>query len=328
MKLKRIIFIYTVWFVVYSHTLASASDMPMPLVNTDWLADNIEQVHILDVRKENQSFTAKPVFKKDKKTASEYLIKVGGHIPNAKFILYENVRSEQKVEAATIKYMLPGKSKFEALVQGAGINDDKPIIIVSNAENEFDLTMAARVYWQMKYYGQSEVAILDGGTAQWLSEGREFSTSPVASSTSIGNWKAKSEHHELLASSEDVGAAIDKNIQLIDVRPLGQYLGIHKSSKVGKYGHIPTAKSYPTELMTTNSYPVKFSSIAQLQETINALNIKPDVNSITYCNSGHMAAGGWFVMYALLGNENVKLYDGSMHQWAIEKRPVVKMKME
>ena len=81
-------------------------------------------------------------------------------------------------------------------------------------------------------------------------------------------------------------------------------------------------------LLANKKFPAKFSSITQLQETSDAIKLTSNVTSITYCNSGHMAAGGWFVMYALLGNENVKLYDGSMHQWALEKRPVVKMKME
>ena len=192
--------------------------------------------------------------------------------------------------------------------------------------SESDVTMAARVYWQIKYYGQEEIAILDGGTAQWLIDG--YDISPISSKISTGNWKVKVERRELLASSEDVVAAMDKDIQLVDIRPLGQYLGVHKSSKVDKNGHIPSAKSFPTELITNKKMPVKFLSISQLQETFNALGIKSDTNSITYCNSGHMAAGGWFAMYALLGNENVKLYDGSMHQWTLEKRPVVSMKIE
>lgn len=52
----------------------------------------------------------------------------------------------------------------------------------------------------------------------------------------------------------------------------------------------------------------------ELLEVFGALDIKSNLGCITCRKSGHMAAGGWFVMYAFLGNENVKLYDGSMHQ--------------
>jgi thiosulfate/3-mercaptopyruvate sulfurtransferase len=58
------------------------------------------------------------------------------------------------------------------------------------------------------------------------------------------------------------------------------------------------------------------------------LGVDSTANMITYCNSGQFASASWFVFSELLGNDNVKLYDGSMHQWSIEKRPVVKMEME
>ena len=62
--------------------------------------------------------------------------------------------------------------------------------------------------------------------------------------------------------------------------------------------------------------------------TAAELGIDSGGKIITYCNSGQLAAASWFVFSELLGNKNVSLYDGSMHQWAVEKRPVVKMKME
>ncbi|MDH5396071.1 MAG: rhodanese-like domain-containing protein, partial [Gammaproteobacteria bacterium] len=58
------------------------------------------------------------------------------------------------------------------------------------------------------------------------------------------------------------------------------------------------------------------------------MGITTDKNSITYCNSGHLATGSWFVLSEILGNKNVKMYDGSMHQWTLEKHDVTKMKME
>lgn len=303
------------------------ADLPMPLVETQWLSKNLDQTFILDVRNSAESFTAKPVYEKDKVTGKSNLIKVGGHIPGANFILYKPIRGEQNISGATIKYMLPNKSSFEHLMQQAGLNADSYIVIATNAENDFDVTMAARVYWQFKYFGHDEISILDGGTAQWISDGYEISS--ASSTHSAGNWRAKEEREELLANSNDVVAAInDKSTQLIDVRSLGQYLGASKSSKVSEKGHIQSAKNYPIELMVSRKLPVKFSSMSELLEVSNALDINSNLGSITYCNSGHLAAGGWFVMYALLGNENVKLYDGSMHQWTIEKRPIVKMIIE
>lgn len=65
-----------------------------------------------------------------------------------------------------------------------------------------------------------------------------------------------------------------------------------------------------------------------IQQMADELGINTKANIITYCNSGQFASASWFVFSELMGKTNVKLYDGSMHQWAVEKRPVVKMKME
>ena len=44
---------------------------------------------------------------------------------------------------------------------------------------------------------------------------------------------------------------------------------------------------------------------------------------IPFCNTGQAAATDWFVLSEILGRPNVKLYDGSMSEWAGDpNRPV------
>ena len=124
------------------------------------------------------------------------------------------------------------------------------------------------------------------------------------------------------------GPSEDKNTQLVDTRSLGFYLGVQKKSYVRRKGHIPGAKVFPDELLTTAEPPVRFTEAEELQELAQELGIDTTANLITYCNSGQLASGSWFVISELLGNKNVKLYDGSMHQWSVEKRPLINMKME
>ncbi|MDH5599878.1 MAG: rhodanese-like domain-containing protein, partial [Gammaproteobacteria bacterium] len=130
------------------------------------------------------------------------------------------------------------------------------------------------------------------------------------------------------ATSEEVATAIKDKAQLVDTRMISLYLGTwRKKSYVFANGHIPGAKSYPNELLTS-TMPAKFISNADSKAMFLQLGINPDEKAITYCNSGHLATGSWFVLSELMGNKNVKLYDGSMHQWTLEKRDVVKLKME
>ena len=306
---------------------ATASELPSPLVETNWLANNIHDVTIIDVRADQTSFTSEPKYKKDKKSGKLTLIRVGGHIPGARLVRYKNVRGVKTINNVKIKHMLPSKSDFEKLMRKTGTNQNDNIVIATNAESNFDLTMASRMYWQLKYFGHDKVAILNGGTAQWLLDNRKYSTK--ASNSSDGNWTAKKERQELLADSDEVLSAIENDmVQLVDVRPLGQYLGTYKSSKVKDKGHIPTAKTFPVDLTASRSMPVVFSSTEELLKIISALGINSKDAAITYCNSGHMASGAWFVLHEILGNQKAKLYDGSMHQWTKEKRPVVSMIME
>jgi|GEM_PF-3162347 len=61
---------------------------------------------------------------------------------------------------------------------------------------------------------------------------------------------------------------------------------------------------------------------------IEILMILSTVSAKTWGVNAVTASGGWFIQHELLGNKNVKLYDGSMHEWTLEKRPVKEMVME
>jgi len=308
--------------------VALAASLPSALVETDWLAKNASKVTILDVRKDVKSFTAKPVFTMDKKTKKKKLVKIGGHIPGASLVNYGKLRDKTKIGGKTVTRMIVGKDVFSKLMQDAGVNKDSVIVIVSKGENDGDVTEATRLYWQLKYYGHDNIAILNGGMGQWLKDRRKISIK--ASKVKKGNWVATAERKEILATSEDVAAAVkSKDTQLMDTRSLSLYLGTwRKKSYVFADGHIPGAKVFPTELLTQPKAPARFVATKELKTMAEQMGLDTSAKTITYCNSGHLATGMWFVMSELMGNKNTKMYDGSMHQWTLEKRPTVKMKME
>jgi len=324
MKLFRGLFISLMGF--FWANIALAGSLPGPLVETDWLAKNKNNVVILDVRKDVKSFSKKPVFKKDKKTGKSKLRKVAGHIPGSTLVKYKNLRTKIKVDGRTVQKMSVSKSAFEKVMQNAGVNKDSAVVIVYKGENNGDLTMATRFYWQMKYFGHDNMAILNGGMAQWIIDKREVSSK--ASKAKKGNWLATAERKEILATSKDVAAAVKAKSQLVDTRAISLYFGTwRKKSYVYANGHIPGAKPYPNELLSS-TMPAKFLKVSDSKSLFEQLGISVDKKSITYCNSGHLATGSWFVLSELMGNKNVKMYDGSMHQWTLEKRDVTKLKME
>lgn len=320
MNIVRTLFLIILLLLFSCHI--NATNLSDPLVNTVWLAKNLDRVVVLDVRPNTRNFYAAPVFRMNNKTGNKQLVKVGGHIPGARHIPYQKIRTTKKVNGLAIKKLIPEKKSFESLLQQAGVNSNSVIVIVTNAETVSDLNAAARMYWQLKYYGHGSVAILDGGMAQWLLDGHEIASKPV--DYKAGDWQVTKERSALLATSVEVAQAIDnKNTQLLDVRSLDQYLGANNTR-----GHIPKAKFFPVDLISNGRLPVKFASIKALNELVTAFNVDTQKEVITYCNSGHMASGSWFVMHALLGNEMTALYDGSMTQWNAEKRPTVRMQFQ
>lgn len=305
-----------------------AVNLPGPLVEDRWLAGNSRHVIILDVRKDVKSFTSRPVYKRDKKTGKLKFSRVGGHIPGAVLVNYKKVRAKRKIGSKTVTRMLPQKADFEKLMQKAGVNQDSVIVIVSKGESAADIYNGTRLYWQLKYYGHKKMAILNGGTAQWINRG--YLVHSVPRKVKPGNWRATAENKNILATSEDVAKAInDKRTQIIDTRTLDQYLGTYyKKSYVYKAGHIQGAKYFPPQILTSTKQPARFHSVKDLRSLAQAMRINTGQKTITYCNSGHLATGGWFILSEVMKNPNVRLYDGSMHQWTMEKRPTVKMRME
>jgi thiosulfate/3-mercaptopyruvate sulfurtransferase len=66
-----------------------------------------------------------------------------------------------------------------------------------------------------------------------------------------------------------------------------------------------------------------FLSKATYQARLSESGIESTAPSITYCSTGRYAAGPWFVVSEIIGNPSVKLYDGSLHLWTLEDRPLV-----
>ena len=279
-------------------TFASAAlaEVPGPLVDPAWLAANKDKVLILDVRKDTKSFTAE------------------GHIPGAILIPWGEVRTTKTEDGVELVGMLPGKEAFNALMQKYGVNNDSSIVIVSRGQNAPQVAFATRLYWQLKYYGHDDMALLNGGLAAWQAAKMPLSQD-VAMAPPKGNFTASAERRELLATTADVEKAVkEHSAGLFDARDYGQYLGLFYKKKIlTEGGHIPGGKFAGVDSFLAHSGPKTFDPISELQAAMKGIGAEGP--SVAFCNTGHMASGTWFVMHELAGNENAALYDGSMHAW-------------
>jgi thiosulfate/3-mercaptopyruvate sulfurtransferase len=304
-------------------SLAQAITLPGPIVSADWLAANQSEVQILEVRGDVASYVRSPEFEVDKKTGKKMLVEVGGHISDSSLLDFKKVRADRMIDGKKIKYLIPEKADFEKIIQAVGISSDKPIVLVPIGLDISDVDEALRAYWQFKVYGEDNIAVLDGGMAGWLAEGRDYAVSP--STKTNGNWTAKAERKELIANSEQVASASKSGkVNLIDARQPAQFFGLSKRDYVGAYGHIAGAKELAPELLAkTSKGALYFWDKNTYNALLTANGINPKSPAISYCNSGHLAAGGWFVLSELVGNKSTKLYDGSLYLWTLEGRPLV-----
>lgn len=327
---KVITLVSAVLFVLLFSAQAQAFQVPGPLVDTAWLEQNLGNVVILDVRNGASELDA---------------FVTTGHIPGAVLVNWAQVRTTRTVrvtingvekEVVVTRYV-PTKEQFSALMQKSGVNNDSAVVITFKGYISDDVTMGSRLYWTLKYFGHDNVALLNGGTSMWMKEGRPISKDP--SSPVIGNFVATTERAEMLATTEDVLAAVEndvnknklkerKDIQLVDGRDINYYLGTAIKPYVYARGHIPGAKNVPGLLAIETDGPAAFIKPDVFLKVTKALDVNPFAPTITFCNSGHETTGYWFFVSEILGNKNIKLYAGSMQEWTLLGLPVTYMEME
>lgn len=291
-----------------------ALDVPGPVVDPQWLNDNLEEVTVLQIAGSKRAYGMAPKYEtvKGKKVVSV----VAGHVPGAAWVDWGAVRVEGELNGKKVSKIIPPKADFETFVRSLGVDQDDTVVIVPAGLSPHDLTHATRLYWQMKYYGHDDMALLDGGLANWLASGYEAETGQPGR-IEAGDWKATAEREEILAHYADVKNAVDDpgSMQLVDARPVNQYVGVFaKAPEVA--GHLPGAENVPPSLLVrADGAAANLLPPASYESIFDFQGVDVDKPMITYCNSGNLASGFWFVASEIVGAD-VALYDASMKEYS------------
>lgn len=315
MNFKKFVFVPAVIVASFAAQSAFAVNVPGPLVDPAWLNAHLNEVKVLQVSGTIKDFTTAPEIKEVK--GKKVIVAVKGHVPGATFVDFEKIRVKRNIDGKMVKGVIPEKAAFEKLVQSWGVNKDQPIVIVPKGLSTSDVDEAARLYWQFKYYGQDNMAILNGGMAQWLADGMPAATDVPA--VEKGNWVPTAERKNILATYQDVKQAVDNpgSVELADARPANQYMGVFTKPKELP-GHLPDAKDIPPDLLTTaDGASARFLPKATYESMFKTIGLNPGKEEIDYCNTGHLASGLWFVTHEIMGNEKARLYDGSIVEYSM-----------
>ena len=260
------------------------------LVDTQWVQDHLDDdsIRIVEVD-ENPALYAE------------------AHIPGAIGLDWKKDLQDQ------VKRDFLGPKEFGALFGSRGISNDHTVVLYGDRNNWF----AAYTYWYLNYYGHQNVKLMNGPREKWIEEGRPTTTDvPSFDSTSF---EAQPGNDAIRARRDEVLAAIDSNTRLVDVRAPQEFSGEliamagYEQEGAQRSGHIPGAHSVPWAQAVQEDGT--FKSADELRELYTSKGVLNGNDIIAYCRIGERSAHTWFVLHELLGQDDVKNYDGSWTEW-------------
>jgi len=277
----------------------SLSALAQPLVDAAWAVANAGKPGIVFV---------------DLRPSADFL---RGHIPGAVNTNYGNDGWRQDRVRDKVPDMLPENLEpLVALIGKLGIDNDTHVVLVAPGNNVTDMGMGTRLYWTFKVLGHDKVSILNGGMNAYTSDDkRPLRTGAVTPAAKVFRAKLR---QDMLITMEDVKKAQAAGQLLIDARSEDQYAGINRHPRSTQSGTISGAKSVPHNWLTVNGGGV-FRPRAQIEQLYTVAGVVPTGAHIYFCNTGHWASIGWFISSEILGNNQSKMYDGSMVEWTMLK---------
>ncbi|ACY23111.1 Thiosulfate sulfurtransferase [Gordonia bronchialis DSM 43247] len=230
----------------------------------------------------------------------------GGHIAGA-------VKLDWKTDLQDpVRRDFVDAEQFSKLLSERGIANDDTVVLYGGNNNWF----AAYAYWYFKLYGHNDVKLLDGGRKKWELDGRPLSTDAV--SRPATSYKAGEPDNTIRAFRDEVVADIGvKN--LVDVRSPDEFSGkilapAHLPQEQSQRpGHIPGAINVPWSKAANEDGT--FKSDEELKELYTEAGLDGSKDTIAYCRIGERSSHTWFVLKELLGQQNVKNYDGSWTEY-------------
>ncbi|MFD5826848.1 sulfurtransferase [Lentzea sp. NPDC060358] len=235
------------------------------------------------------------------------------HVPGA---VYVDLDAELSAPpGAGGRHPLPDPGRLQEVLRRAGVRAGGQVV----AYDAGDGSVAARVWWLLRWAGHGEVAVLDGGFAAWEAAGLPVTAEEPAGDAG-GDVVVRPGQMPVLDA--DGAAALAREGVLLDARAAARYRG--ETEPVDpKAGHIPGALNAPTTGHV--GADGRWLGPAELAERFAGLGVSEDVAVGAYCGSGVTASS---VVLALevaritSAGKPAALYAGSWSNWCALDREV------
>lgn len=285
--------------IVPAASAVTESTPTKALVSTSWLQTNLSNPNLilLHVGDNDNSVYART------------------HIEGAQFINWKTElanSSESKLKNGVIT-----RTNFEKVVKRIGLTDKSTVVLYAEGRSNLKAAWGA---WVFNLYGVPDVRLLDGGLQKWTSGGGA-TTFAVTAAKSVGTFKVAPASTKLRARISEVIANAKRKAAdraaIVDTRDVASYEGKAAGTGLGtapKAGHIASAKNIPTTNILNSDGT--FKSAKEIEAAYAAVGVNKNTKVILYCGTGLLASASWFALTQILGNKNVKNYDGSWFEFA------------
>jgi len=238
---------------------------------------------------------------------------VAGHIPGAVYVSLSHDLSSTPTGAHG-RHPLPSPEAMVATFSRLGLENGVQVVAYDQDCGMF----ASRLWWMLRYAGHQNVAVLDGGWAKWIAEGRpaRSGSETRAAATFTPRWRSDWQ----LDLNTAVAAQRDAATLLLDARAAERFEGqVEPVDRVP--GHIPGAANHP--------YRANLSADGTLlppdqlrEQLLQDLRGHTPAQTVMYCGSGVSACHNLLAMEHA-GLPGARLYVGSWSEWSADpERPV------
>ena len=274
---------------------------PEFLVETEWLESHLGDgdLRILDCTVFLHPLPGGDMRAESGRTAYEQ-----GHIPGA---VFADLIDDLSDPDSRLRFTLPSASRFAEAMSRYGVGEGTRVVLYSTNTPHW----AARVWWMLRKFGFDDAAVLNGGWKKWTMEGRSTSTEP--GSYPPARFVARPRPGLFVDKDAVRQSMTDGDKIIVNALTLEQHRGTG-GNDYGRAGHIPGSVCVPTRSLL-NTETDCFRPAPELRALFADAGVTGERPVITYCGGG-IAASGDALALALIGIEDIAVYDASLQEWA------------
>jgi len=236
-----------------------------------------------------------------------------GHIPGA---VYASLSEDLSAPPSGTngRHPLPCVEDMEATFGRLGIAPGVQVAVYDQDAGMY----ASRLWWMLRYLGHDAVAVVDGGWAKWVREGRPSRAGEETRPPVVFRGQRRKDMRLLVDQVERLVGSPD--VLLVDARAPERFEGASEPLDRTP-GHIPGAVNHFYRRNVTEDGMMR--PPAELRRLFaETLGGRPPEQAVMYCGSGVTACQNLLAMEHA-GLRGTKLYAGSWSEWSSDPtRPV------